>query len=334
MLATKRTMGNNSDIYTISGPAIDLGSQRRVPRGVATGRASVRADGELRLSTMALTANARVDGSDLEASGASAKSLVVDVTATGTAQSPQLAVRAQGSNVVAPNGMAVQKLTASSRVAIAPTPLLTDVQVLLDTQHSSLQIGARSIRVQDGVQVDGARIDGLGQPIEADVAMSGGRLVVKLHATDVDLDAVGHLLATKANEVASATPTRPVADEHQPGVVKDAHAPAKPNRPHVSALPVTGRVSLDVDLVAAGRTIDGHAEIHAHELAGFGIKKGVVDLHGSFQGETSGLTIDASAAPYGTAKIVVADLKPDGAVLDPGSWERATFGVKAEGSAD
>lgn len=317
--------------FSVRTPPIDLASQRRIPKGIASGRASVRADGQLRLSTMALDAHARVDGSDLASSGATAKTLAVDVRATGTARNPQLAVRAEGSTVTAPTGMAVRKVVATTQVAITPTPTLRDVAVAIDTQHSLVKIGAKQIRIQNGVHVDGVRVEGLGQPIEGEVSMQGQRLVVKLHATDVDLSAVGHILASNFHEVSnSSKPT--VADPRAPGVVHAPHAPAKPGISHDSKLPITGRVSLDVDLVADGRRLDGHADISARELDGFGVKKGTLALHGSFQGDSSGLTVDAAAPPFGKVKVIVSNLVHDGPVLQPSSWERATFGMKAEGT--
>lgn len=316
--------------FSVQTAPVNLGGQRRIPRGIATGSASVRAEGQLRLSTMQIDARAHVDGHDLASSGAQVGKLAVDVRATGSVQAPQLDVRAEGEDVIAPNGTAVPKLVATTRVSIAPTLTLRDVAVALDTPHSKLHVAARQVRIENGVFVEGARIDGLGQPIEAEVSMRGQRLVLKLHATDVDLTAVGHVLASRLAAIETSQVVKPpVADPNQAGVVKKPHAPAA----HDNALPITGRVSLDVDLVAEGRSLEGHANVAARELTGFGIHDATAKLNGSFQGSRSGLTLQAEVPSVGKVSVQVADLEHDGPVLQPGSWERATFAMKADGNA-
>ncbi len=321
--------------FSVQTPPINLASQRRIPRGIASGHASVSASGQLRLSTMALSANAHVQGTELASSGATAKALSLDVTATGPASNPTLKVHAEGSDVIAPNGMAVRKVLADTRVELQPTPTLRDVNVSLDDQHSLVTVQAKTIALQNGIRVDGVKIEGFGQPIEAEIAMHGQRLVIKLHAADIDLTSLGHFLAVHAPPAAVLEAHgKPVADPSQPGVVRTPHPPAKGKGDYPNALPVTGRVTLDVDLVVDGRNIDGHADIDAHDLAGFGVRKGKVVVNGQFRGDTSQLTLRADAAPFGKATLLIDRLKPDGNVLAPESWKRATFRVEADGSGD
>lgn len=320
--------------FSVQTPPIDLASQRRVPRGIATGRASIKADGQLALSTMTLSAKARIDGTDLASNGASAESLSVDVVATGTASNPKLDVHAVGAGVVAPNGMQVRRLEASTRVDVLPSPTLHDVAVSLDGEHSLVKIEAKQVALQNGVAVSGAKVEGFGQPIEAEFAMHGQRLVIKLHAADIDLTSLGHFLSSHAPPELQKIAKGAVADPKQPGVVRAPHPPTKAGVQYPNALPVTGRVALDVDLVVEGRTIDGHADVHAHDLAGFGFTKAKVGLEGQFRGKTSDLTVTADAPPFGQVRAAIEQIQPDGPVLSPTSWKRATFQIEASGSGN
>ncbi len=320
--------------FSVQTPPIDLASQRRIPRGLASGRASIKADGQLRLSTMAISAKARVDGVAVASKGASAETMAIDVIAVGTVSDPELDVHAEGTGVVAPNGMHVRRVVASTRIDGLPSPTLHDVAVSLDGEHSLIKIQAKSVALQNGFAVSGVKIEGFGQPLEAELSMHGQRLVIKLHAADIDLTSLGHFLSSHAPAAALEAVQGTVADPRQAGVVRAPHPPSKAGVQYPNALPVTGRVALDVDIVVEGRAIDGHADVDAHELAGFGFTKARVTLKGQFRGRTTDLAIAANAPPFGQVSAVIEQIQPDGNVLEAASWKRATFQLDAKGNAN
>lgn len=294
--------GTNVQFLLQTAP-IDLATQRRVPRGVARGVARADATGTLRLLGVAapeIDATVRVQGSAVQSQGAGARSVLALARVEGPIAAPRVQTSVVAKDAHLPNGTTIARVDARATVGVVPSPTLRGVQVTLEPADSEpkLTVRADEIALGDGVQVRGVQVEGLGAPIEGGVSVQGGRLVIKLHTGDVDLEAVRRLIDREG-----------------------------------AALPVRGRAHLDLDLIAQGRQLQGNAQIDLTQLRGLGLDDASVHVHGDFRGARSDLTLDARVPDAGTITLRARDIMPSGPVLAVSSWRDATFDVHVDANA-
>jgi translocation and assembly module TamB len=192
----------------------------RVPelKHAAAGTARLMARGEVDLGTMVVDAHAsavvadvtlgsnRVDHASLDADvKGPAANLAIDATlqargvlASGTALT-QATVRAHGTTnaariTVSTRGPTTPDVEGSVEVGMGKALSLRGLRVNLTRGGERALVSADRVGVSPAIQVEGARIEGLGSPMMLALSSAGGDLRVKASTTGIDLGRVGRIL--------------------------------------------------------------------------------------------------------------------------------------------
>ncbi len=295
-----------------------------VPRigPVARGRASVSIEGGLDLETKKLSARADGDVGGLNLSGVQLASAKLIASAEGSLDAPRFKADVRGGGLRA-GGYAF----TSVNVNATGTPSEIDVTTQLVGDENAPSIGARAhvstgkelavrgaavkiergevattatiaaIRVAGGaVDVRGAKVEGLGDPILASARIAPASMSVKAKSTDVDLERVARLLGREEE--------------------------------------VKGHLALDVDAVATRRGIDGRVSAEVRDLSAQSIKDGSVRVALTGKGTHLQGEIEAALGAVGKLVINASDVNLGGPPMEPASWKKATGAVAVTGALD
>lgn len=291
---------------------------------VAKGSATVHARAELHTGTSKIAGTARVTTTNVAREGVSVEHSSSDVTVFGTLKAPRLALSSQARGLVlgplrfarariASDGDASTQHTTvaldaaeggpdvagESDVSLTPSLGLRSTMLQIRRGPSTLSIETARIDTGDGeVNVQGARILGMGAPATFDARLHKGGFSVRGRSRGLNIERLTRLL----------DPDAPLAK---------------------------GRVAFDVDLIAdAGRT-QGHAIVDVSGAEYGKIEQGKLHLDAVIEGTKARADIDASAANLGSAHVFTTDLELGGKnILQASSWRRAKGRVDLEGAFD
>jgi translocation and assembly module TamB len=214
----------------------------------------------------------------------------VDVRATGSTRDLTVAADLAGDD---------RAPTVSGRAHVAFGEAIalfgTSVRLARGDVESTLEVA--SIRAAGGVvDVQGARVLGLGDPIEGWARISASRVAVRGRSEDVDLARVAKLVARE----------------------EDAR----------------GHVALDVDAVASRRGAEGRVDLRARDLALRGVAGASGWLSASVRGEKVRGELHASLGDAGRIDLATAGVALGGAATEVSAWERATGSLTVDGDVD
>ncbi len=301
----------------------ELGAVERLG-DVGRGAAEVFAEGAVDLDARSIDARLIANASNVAVRGVQTGFVTVRGSAVGPFDAPELAVNVDGAGL---RSESVDYAYAGFRVRASGTPERFDVEAALagDPFSPSVKLAARvgvadevraddvrlaverdgvhataqiaSVRARDGVvQIDDARIEGLGDPIEATVRAAQQSVDVRAKSGGIDLARVAHL-------------TR-----REPGT--------------------RGRLAFDVDLAAKKDRAKGRAVIDLFDVQARGYGPATLHLDATIEDRT--IRGRASAALDGSGRVDVAasPVVVGGPLLSRRSWERATGTVDVRASAN
>jgi translocation and assembly module TamB len=289
---------------------------------IARGSAGVSVEGGLDLDTKRLNARATGDVVGIAQSGVGLSHASLVASAEGPVATPHFTAEVRGSGLRAGG-----YVFTGVNVNASGTPSEIDVKTRLVGDDKSPTVGARahvstggdltvrgvdatiergeiksaiivaSVRVAGGtVDIRGAKVEGLGDPILASARIAPAGMSVKAKSGDVDLDRVMKLL----------------------GREEDVH----------------GHVALDVDATTTRRGIDGRVAVDVRDLSSGNIKGG--NAHIAFTGKGLHLEgqVEAALGDAGKLTLTASDLQLGGPVTTPTSWKNATGSVAVAGALD
>jgi len=289
---------------------------------IARGRASVAVEGGLDLDTKRLTARADGQVLGLAQSGVQLASARFTASADGPLEAPRFQADVRGAGLRA-GGFAFTSVNASA----SGTPSEIDVTTRLVGDDKAPSVAARAhvspgkdllvrnvgatiehnevtstatvdaIRVAGGaVDIRGAKVEGLGDPILASARISPAAMTVKARSADVDLERVAKLL----------------------GREEDVH----------------GHLALDVDAVATRRGVEGHVNADLRDLSAPSIKDGRVHVALTSAGTHLQGEINAALGDVGKLALTAVNITLGGPATAPSSWKSATGSVGIDGAID
>jgi len=278
--------------FDLSARAGDLRAVTRAA-GAAAGSATARATGTVDLGRGTLAGRVTAEGDHLAHGGASAAHARVEASLSGPLASPVADVTGEAVDVAltaeGKKPLVYPKAALRARVSFVPTLRVDDAEARVEPPEGRgpvIVASAAEVRVAGGgVQVRGARVTGLGAPLEADVHTgAGGAVSVRARGEGVDMDRVAVMTG--------------IAELRQ--------------------LPPGARASLDVELASRGGRTDGHADVTITAERG-----ATAEVHARFDGRrvTGGARV--ALPDLGWLAVTRADLEIPGAP-SARTLERAT----------
>ena len=235
----------------------DLRKLARAPNQLS-GTAAAHATGTLDLATSSIDATVIADGSGIARAPATAGRVHATARVRGPIASPVIDVTATAANVqLAATGddgkpkepLTYPSATARAQIVLSPVPrlLTSEVRVQAADQRTAITASAREITIgRSGVVVSGARVEGLGAPIELELSVDGGAPSIRAKGTDIDVQRLATMTGVK----------------------------------ELRLLPEGSRATLDIDVKTGANRADGHFDVSLS-----GAKDGTAaELHGTIDG--------------------------------------------------
>ncbi len=268
----------------------DLGARMR-------GRAVVDGSGRVNLATKALAGKAHVVAGGLAYGAHTIDNATVVATASGTHDRPLVEVGVHAGGIASGE----QKLAVADvrgKVEVGAVTTIRDAQV--DVVRSGKTISVTADRVQVGgptMEVEGALVTGLGEPLKASFSRSASEIHVKLDGPSIDLARVA-LIAGQPDAVRTGT------------------------------LAIKGDVSLGKDSAV------GELHIAAAAVSTPQIHGAKLDLDARFTGRKLDITMVGALAEAGRIELAANQVVIGGPPLDPKSWKRAHGRAKFSANLD
>ncbi len=300
----------------------DLAKITRV-KGIGRGRVDTKIEAHLDLATKAVHADASGAVWGFSNPSLAVKAAAFQASVRGTTESPRFALRLDGGGLSASGrtftGIHADIFGSPKAVSVGvelhgdePTPSfdaravvsleggvgLDAVRVRVLQGDETAVATVKRIRIAGGnVKVSGLVVEGLGEPIEGDLAISGKRVVVHAKGDDVDLARVAALLA------------RP----------EDAR----------------GHLGFSVDLATDRRTAHGKVVVDAKDVTTRDVHGANAHVAIDNDGRSVDADIRAALGEVGKVAVATRDVKLGGAdLLAVKSWLTATGSAALEGSVD
>lgn len=185
--------------FDVTAQSSDLRTVSLLPRNVA-GSVTARATGKVDLTKSTISGNVTAKGENLEVDEAAVSQADVEAQISGPLTSPRMTVKTRTRDIrITAEGkepLTYAFATAQAQVSVSPSPRISNVEVHLGKQGipGAVTVAASEIAVAKGnVAVRGARITGLGAPLEASVSSSGGELSIRAKGDHVDMDRLAKL---------------------------------------------------------------------------------------------------------------------------------------------
>jgi translocation and assembly module TamB len=280
---------------------------RRVPivGAKAAGSATIEAAARLLLPENALDATVDVHGRQIqiEHDGSRDPSLSMAdahgrISATGTVDKPVIDATLDAEDLAA-KGRVASHASARARLELAERVVtLRDPRAEIMYEGQAIGASARRVRIEDGaLEVDGAEVTGIGEPIRGDFVKRRHRVSGRIDAPRVDLARVSALAKLDRAVRRGGLVLRGEATLVDGDTNVDLHAEVN---------------GLDVELLHdASAVLD--ANVHGHDVA--------VDLRTSLG--------DAGRFSFRTEELIV-----DGHGADPAAWRRARGAVRVDMQVD
>ena len=284
----------------------DLRRLARAPNQLS-GTGTAHAKGTLDLATSTVDATVVADGNAIARAPASAgrvhatarvrgpiASPVIDVTAT--AADVQLA--ATGDDGKPKEPLRYPSATARAQIVLSPVPRVLggELRVEAADHRTAITASAREITIGPrGVAVSGARVEGLGAPIELELRLDGGAPSLRAKGTDIDVQRLATMTGVK----------------------------------QLRLLPEGTRATLDIDVKSGANRADGHFDI---SLAG--AKDGTAaEIHGTIDGRHVRAQARVAVGTMGWVEMQSAEIDLPGAPSFA-TLQRATGAVNLRGEVD
>ena len=289
---------------------------------IAAGRAVVSIEGGLDLDTKRITARANGEVAGIKQSGVQLAGARLNASVDGPLDAPRFQADVRGGGLFA-GGYGFTSVDASAHgtpteidvttrlvgdtksptvaarahVSTGKDLLVRGVGVTIDRNEVTSTATVDAIRVAGGtVDVRGAKVEGLGDPILASARIAPASMTVKAKSADVDLERVGRLLGREEK--------------------------------------VHGHLALDVDAVATRRGVDGHVNAELRDLSAAGIKDGSARVALTTAGARLQGEISAALGDVGKLNLTAVDVTLGGPATAPASWKNATGSVGIDGAVD
>lgn len=272
----------------------------------ASGAASVKANARLVLPERTLDADATVTGTTLHAAGVTVGAIAVKAKARGSVDRPVVDAQVHAQNVLTGN-MPLAFVDASAHVAMADGQITVD-DPRVETKRSSdgkntygsIKAGAKRVQLVGGnLVVEAAEIEGLGDPVKADIDKHGTTMRAKISAPRIDL----------------------------PLVVRMAGMQDK--------LQLTsGTMSLDVDGEVHGGIAKGKIHSEVRDLVVQNVKDGIVDIDAQIDNRKVSLDVKARVGRVGRIALTTDSVEIGGQATDPNAWKKASGKVNLVGEVD
>jgi translocation and assembly module TamB len=213
------------------------------------------------------------------------------VDATGKATAPHVRLSARGPDT--PDVDATADLDLENGVSLGP------MQVALARKGERALITARRVTVGGGdVRVDDGRVEGLGEPLTATVAMTPRTMRVLAATKGIDLARVARLANIEKN-------------------LKG------------------GTVSFDADLRLRGRQAEGRVTVDLDQVAIASVKDVTGHVQLSLDGQKVGAKVHVEAGGIGSADIDAPKIElANGDIMSLASWRQAWGAIDVDASAD
>lgn len=274
---------------------------RRVPMigaaAGASGAVSIGAQARLLLPEKTFDARANVAARGLVKDTLRANAIDVSANASGNIERPAIDVELTADSLSA-GDMVVADTKAKAHLEIDGAKITVDGPAV-DLVRADVPIGIRARRVRvdgDTVRVEEAVIDGLGDPIRADV-VKGPELRASIDAPRIEL-------------------------------VKVAAAADKPDLIAAGTLGVTGEVTL------RGSEVETKSHIVLSDVSAFDVQHVNATLDASIDRRNVGLDLEAALADAGTIRLRTRDVRLGGPATVPASWTRGRGSVDLESDVD
>lgn len=261
----------------------------------ASGAATIDAKARVLLPEQAIDADATVTGSRLHAAGVDVGAVAVHAKAKGTADKPVVDAEVHARNLVTGN-MPLAFVNARAHAAMANGEVTID-DASVETQRSadnanrygSIKATAKQVRVGgETLVVDRAEIQGLGEPVKADVQKRGQTITAKVSAPRIDLPLVVRLAGM------------------------GAQVPVK-----------SGTLALDVDGELRGNVAKGKVHSEVRELVVQDVKDGQMDLDATIDNRKITLDMKARVGRVGRVALTTDSVEIGGNATDPNAWKKA-----------
>ena len=299
----------------------DLDGVRRIGP-IARGRAAVSVDGGLDLDTKRIAARADGQVNGIALGGVQLASARITATADGPIQAPRFKADVRGGGLRAggyvftsvnagatgtPTEIDVTtrlvgdarspSVAAHAHVSAGKDLLVRSVGATIDRNDVTGIATIDAIRVAGSlVDIRGAKVEGLGDPILASARISPAALSVKVKSASVDLERVEKLLGREDD--------------------------------------VRGHVALDVDATATSRGVEGHVNVDSEDLSTKSVEGGRIRVALTSAGTHLQGEIDAALGDVGKLALTAMDINLGGPAMAPASWRKATGSVGIDGTVD
>lgn len=273
---------------------------RNVPQlagAIEKGSAEVIADARVALNKKTLDAKATVNGKRVLAGGQSVNKVRAQAEAHGSLERPVVDAAVFAEEVRA-GGLDARTVEARSRVEVGPEIVLRDPRVDVTRSEGKVSVAAgRVVAKGANVRVDGAVIEGLGDPIRAEVSRDPQKTVVKLAAPRIDL--------AKATKLAG----------QDLGIT-------------------SGTLGIGADVTLTKNDAQGTVKAKVDGLVMKKVENGAVELDAKLDGRDLEVHVDAALAEAGKLSVHSKRITLAGNAMDPASWSGATGRVNLQGDVD
>lgn len=273
---------------------------RRIPKAAGVlDRGSAELRGHARVSIEHETVDGRValTATDVAMGEQSLAAVHAEARAAGTLERPLVdaAVRARG---VRAGGIDARTVQARARVRPGRALVVEGARIDVDRGDDRLSAGAARIESEGArIRVDGAFVEGLGEPIRADVERTPGKATVRIAAPRIDL--------AKASRLAG----RDLGIE-------------------------SGSLALGADVVLDGAETRGRMQARLSSFSMGEIERGEVSLDAAIDGRDLALDLDARLDSAGKLALRSKRITLGGSASEPEAWAKASGRIALEGDVD
>lgn len=186
-------------------------------------------------------------------------------------------------------------LAASGRVARGEDIQVLGARVRVEREDAAAWAKVDRIRiVGDTVRVQGATIEGLGEPVKAAARIAPGAVGVEARSEGVNLALLAALLGRERE--------------------------------------TQGRLSLDVDVAARGRAVRGRVDANVDDLSVRRVGGGSVRVSAAVDGDRVRGEVVAALGEAGRLVLSAPDIRLGGPAMEPSAWEKAAGTVEVDGA--
>jgi translocation and assembly module TamB len=265
-------------------------------RGVIAGGVDVHANGSLFMGSASIDATVSAVATGLRANGVSIAHARLEAHAIGRWAAPVANVEIEGETVDA-TPLQLSAFRAQGRVSFEGVPVMRDLT--LDAAGDAAPIRARVglLRIDSaGLQVDDARVEGLGEPVAGSARVSSSSMTVVAQGKRIDLVRIGSFV------------TLPLR---------------------------AGSVAIDVDASTTARSAEGHLALDLTHGAIGNLRDANGHLEATVHGRRVSARATLNADDLATVQLTSSVLEiGDGPLLSAGPWRQAWGRVDLDGHAD